>query len=197
MNQKGFTLIELVIVMVIMTILALLAGPSFRMYKSKAIQKEGFALMSAYYAQAQSSRSEFGIYPGNFVGTRFSPHGPLNYRVRIEDNPNSNAAIVDPSAIQPLDNDPGCIATWSDCDCDGTGCNKYERHWTENPAGIIGSRIGPQTVLLNCPPLAVAGATDNTFSVRVAAVISTTTMHIDRYGMDETKQIIACEDGLK
>ncbi len=195
-SQKGFSLIELVTVMAIVSIIAMMAVPSFRMYKAKALQKEGFGLMNSYFSHANSVRAEFGIYPGNLVGTKFSPSGELGYRLRIENNPNSQAVLVDAAANNPVDNDPGCIATWAACDC-GSVCSTYERRWVEKPAGIIGSRLGPQTVLLTCPPLAIAGATDNTFSVRVAGVISTSSTNIDRYGMDETKQIIACEDGLK
>jgi len=180
--------------MAIFGIMTMIALPSYKSYQAKAIQKEGFNLLSSYYIEAKNRRTEYHRYPGNLIGTDFSPKGELVYRFRAENNP--DAQIHNDLATANIDNDPTCIATWGNCDCGGA-CVSYRKEWVEKPVGIIGSRIGPQTVRVACPPLAPLGVDDDRFSVRVAAVINTESLFIDRYGINDQKEMIACEDGLK
>jgi prepilin-type N-terminal cleavage/methylation domain-containing protein len=68
-NQKGFTLIELMIVVVIIGILAALAIPRFMRATTKAKQSEAKNILKQIYVMEHSYRQEKDTY--------FSPAGPV------------------------------------------------------------------------------------------------------------------------
>ena len=59
-NQEGFTLVELIVVVVIIGILSAIAIPSFQNASKKAKQKGAAAQISTYIKAAQAFYSEFG-----------------------------------------------------------------------------------------------------------------------------------------
>ena len=191
MNQKGFSMMELLIVVGIISVLSLVAVPTYKGYQAKARRQEGMNLLNTYFASAQAARGEFGFFPGNLVGTDFNPVGELGYRFRAEDNVASDPNI-------PL-NDNTCINTSPAaaglCECAGA-CVGWKQ-WVEKPTGVVGVSLGPTTVIIACPPLAALSVTDNNFSVRVGGVINTSADTPDRIGMDEVKQIQICQDGTQ
>lgn len=188
MNKKGFSLIELMIVVSIMAILSLVAIPSYKSFKAKARQKEGFSLLNLYYTKAISTRLEFGHFPGNFVQTGFAPRGDLFYRLQAVDNAND---------ISMRKNDDLCVDTSNLCNC-ATGpiaCPEY-KIWNELPVGALG-RIGPAVVNPlggGCP---VLGTSDDQFVVGVAGWVSGSAPLADKYVIDELKNVTMCQDGLK
>ena len=62
-NQGGFTLVELIVVVVIIGILSSIAVPSFQNASDKAKQKEASVLISSYIKAAQSYYAEYGLTP--------------------------------------------------------------------------------------------------------------------------------------
>ena len=61
-SRKGFTLIELMIVVVIMGVLAAIAIMSYRIYIQRARTAEAAGLLANIKASQESYRSEFGMY---------------------------------------------------------------------------------------------------------------------------------------
>ncbi len=61
-NSKGFTLIELMIVLVIIGILAALAIPRFMRSTTKSKQSEGKQLLKQIYTMQRAYRQEFNAY---------------------------------------------------------------------------------------------------------------------------------------
>ena len=72
-NQGGFTLVELIVVIVIIGILSAIAIPSFQNASDKAKQKEASVLLASYVKAAQSYYVEYGVLPrtsrdlGNYI----------------------------------------------------------------------------------------------------------------------------------
>ena len=81
MNAKGFSLIELMVVVGIIGILAAIAVPSFKNFQAKARQSEAKSLLSGLYTGEKSYKMEWGIYFGDFRNIGFEPSGKLRYRV--------------------------------------------------------------------------------------------------------------------
>src|SRR5207253_861712 len=72
--QKGFTLIELMIVVAIIGILAAIAVPAYQDYTIKARVSEGAALVGAARTAVDVAYAE----TGTLTGTMYSRHGSMN-----------------------------------------------------------------------------------------------------------------------
>ncbi len=92
-KEEGFTLVELIIVVVIIGILSAIAIPSFQNSSDKAKQKEVAILISSYIKAAQAYKAEYG-------GSLFYTNQLGNY-VSISGCQNNNPAFC--RANQPID----------------------------------------------------------------------------------------------
>ena len=61
-NRKGFTLIELMIVVVIIGILAAIAIPKFNNASARAKEKEADGILKQFYTLQQTYYAEHGVY---------------------------------------------------------------------------------------------------------------------------------------
>ncbi len=188
-NNKGFSLIELMVVVAIIAILSTIAIPSYQIFQAKARQKEGFALLGGYFQAAQAARTEYNFFPGNFVGTGFAPVGSLGYRVVTADNGTplpfgqvqEAACITTANGVCTTPN----FAEWLECGDAGTTCQ----------AGVLAApdnTIGPIA-----PAAAGVAAGTNAFQTNAAGVISTKAAAIDEYFINETKSLTMVTDGTK
>ena len=73
-NRKGFTLIELMIVVAIIGILAAIAIPNFLKFQAKSRTSEAKTNLKAIYIAQNTFYAEFGTY-GNFQETNWGPVG--------------------------------------------------------------------------------------------------------------------------
>lgn len=186
MDNKGFSLIEMIVVMALIAILSTIGFPAYRNYQARARRTQGFTLLNGYYTSAHAAHAEFGWYPGNLVQTDYQPTGMLHYRLQVSDGKDAPIAL----------NDNACINTAQNCNCAG-GCPSF-KVWTEGPApGVIGATIGPYPVLNACAGLAPISVNDHNFSIRVAAVINLSATVRDSIGIDQSKTIVVCSDGSK
>ncbi len=81
MNQKGFSLVELMIVVAIIGILASVAVPSFQKFQAKARQSEAKTQLAALYAAEKAFHAEWLSYHPSFLDNGYSPEGQLRYNV--------------------------------------------------------------------------------------------------------------------
>jgi prepilin-type N-terminal cleavage/methylation domain-containing protein len=75
LNQSGFTLVELMIVVAIIGILAAIAIPNFQKYQAKARQKEAQLQLSSVYTAELSFRGEQNSFTGCLRQAGFVPEG--------------------------------------------------------------------------------------------------------------------------
>jgi type IV pilus assembly protein PilA len=81
MNSKGFSLIELMIVVAIIGILATIAVPNFQRFQAKARASEARTQLSALNTAEKAFYAEWNSYSTDLVGIGFSPEGSLRYVV--------------------------------------------------------------------------------------------------------------------
>lgn len=78
-NQKGFTLIELMVVIGIIGIITGIAVPSFQRFQAKAKQANAKTELSAIYGMERAFFTEFGQFHQNLTYIGYSPDGvPLD-----------------------------------------------------------------------------------------------------------------------
>jgi prepilin-type N-terminal cleavage/methylation domain-containing protein len=120
-NQKGFTLLELMIVVVILGILAAMAIPRFITVTSKAKQSEAKLILKQIYSNQRIYFEQFGEYwipPGGTIANQANPfafaeilvevQNPARYDYVLAGTPTTFTA----TATANLDDDP-TIDEWT------------------------------------------------------------------------------------
>lgn len=83
-HQTGFSLIELMIVVVIIGILSTIAIPQYQNFQKKAKQSEAKANLGGLYTTMKTFQAEWNQYYGDFRALGFDVGGTLNYGVGFQ-----------------------------------------------------------------------------------------------------------------
>lgn len=94
-SNKGFSLIELMIVVAIIGILAAIAIPNYQKFQAKAKQSEAKGNLSGYFTAEKSFFSEYNQYTDRWDSMGYSPNGNLRYNVGI------TVALAPPAQAPP------------------------------------------------------------------------------------------------
>ena len=83
MNKKGFTLIELMIVVAIIGILAAIAIPNFMSYQCKAKQSEAKSNLGTLRTNEEAYKAEFDTYGSSLGAIGFTTTGSPRYTISL------------------------------------------------------------------------------------------------------------------
>jgi type IV pilus assembly protein PilA len=109
LNNSGFTLIELMIVVAIIGILAAIAIPNFLLYQAKAKQAEAKSNLGAIYTSQIAFRAERDRYAQTISGTLdWAPAGSTRYAYTLG---GGTTAQFTANATSNIDTDP-TIDVW-------------------------------------------------------------------------------------
>jgi prepilin-type N-terminal cleavage/methylation domain-containing protein len=108
-RQKGFTLIELMIVVVIIGILAALAIPRFMAATVKAKESEAKTILKQIFTLERTSRQELGVYSANLAAIGFDVPTRSKYVYAID----AAAANTFTASATPDGNDADLTRTFT------------------------------------------------------------------------------------
>jgi prepilin-type N-terminal cleavage/methylation domain-containing protein len=77
MRRKGFTLVEMMIVVAILSVLAVVAGTAYRRYLDSARTTEAYAMLGEIRSREEAYRAEFSVYSGTTPSASESALFPL------------------------------------------------------------------------------------------------------------------------
>ena len=103
-NRKGFTLIELMIVVAIIGILAAIAIPNFLRFQAKAKQSEAKELLSTVYTAEEAYFAEQNSY-GGLSNAGFTPSATPKYYTNILTNFTFATTTFTGTCISNIDSD--------------------------------------------------------------------------------------------
>ena len=170
-NQKGFSLIELMIVVAIIGVLSAVAIPNFNRFQRKARQSEGKAMMGGMFTAEKAFRAEWETYYGDLGAIGYSVDGQLRY------DGGFSAKGGDPGLVTILEaqiDEPGLMTVEALC-----GDASY------------GTQCGMSAV---APTLAGGTApTKNGFTIRIQGEIGGASEDI--WTMTHTKTVAMVQDG--
>jgi len=117
-NRKGFTLIELMIVVVIIGILAALAIPRFMKASAKSKTSEAQLILKQIYTMQRSYKQQFDTYGADLasIGVEVPPNANYTYTIESADDVSFEAQADWPD---PGLDDDATADTWT-IDEDGT-----------------------------------------------------------------------------
>ncbi len=105
-NQKGFSLIELMVVVAIVGILSAIAIPNYQKFQLRAKQAEAKAGLGALYTTERAFIAEFAGYSTRLDSIGWSSEGAANYNVGF---------TADQAALQPATAPAGTSTCFSTC----------------------------------------------------------------------------------
>ncbi len=175
LNNKGFSLIELMIVVAIIGILASVAVPNFQKFMAKSKQGEAKSSLSALFTAQKTFFGEWNMYFGDFRDIGYAPEGDLRYRVGFT----AAAADVLPS------NYPIAAPTASSV---GAGAAAAEFNTTLFCAGASPAAANCTEVLTYVRPLAGSALTATTFTASASGDLDGDPTN-DVWTIDESKQV--------
>ncbi|MCB0348176.1 MAG: prepilin-type N-terminal cleavage/methylation domain-containing protein [Bdellovibrionales bacterium] len=120
-NNKGFSLIELMIAVVIIGVLAAIAIPNYQKYQRKARQAEAKSTLAAMFSSEKSYIAEYGRMNSKLAAIGYAPEGRIIYNCGWSTDSGNPPRDTNTYADANTDTLTVCQASTAAATCDGTG----------------------------------------------------------------------------
>jgi len=194
-NNKGFSLVELMVVVAIIGILASVAVPQFSKFQAKSRQSEAKSSLTTLYTAEKSFNAEYAGYATSFQALGYAPAGDVLYNIGFVTacaNWNACAPQYAIGGVAPVASTTFPTAT-SFCVAAGTADTNatfLQRGCRMKATGAAGGAIGPVT-------LATASTASTTaFNATAEAQIYSSFANNDRWTIDQNKVMRNTQIGM-
>lgn len=196
-GKKGFSLVELMVVVAIIGILAAIAIPAVSKYMAKARQSEAKTNLSSLYTAEKAFFAEFNTFDRRFGAVGFTPEGQLRYDIGFTGGVVAGAANgynTAPANVQFVatggagycGNVPGTFQNGCTVLAGANGAvpNVVDAVCTASPAG-------------GSPHPATCTTAQNTFRAGARASIQSNAANLDGWTIDEFKVLRNTVNGIQ
>lgn len=196
-SQRGFSLVELMVVVAIIGILAAVAVPAVNKYMAKARQSEAKANLSSLYTSEKAFFSEYTTFDNRFAAVGYAPEGQVRYNVGF-----TGGAVAVPANGYNTPPANLSISALAYCGANGVmnanNCAMINGATGAQPPGLAdamcqntGGSNGSTVAPLTCT------TQQNSFRAGAGASILSTAAALDFWTIDEVKVIRNTQNGIQ
>lgn len=181
-NNKGFSLVELMVVVAIIGILSAIAIPQINKYMARARQTEAKTNLASIYTANKAFYAEYNIYDNRFNVIGYRPEGRLRYNVGWAAGGTPCASLKD---YGYSGDDTGSVNAVTHCGVGGD---------IDATSGGVGCKVTPDgNQTLNGTDIK---CDEKVFTAGAAGKVSTGTT-IDEWTINQVKDLQNSKDGTQ